>query len=168
MNDVLVLTSSLDTLKLVADVTLGGVPGFAGSPSGGLLRTAAPSDGPAWAYADAAALRTALVAMKDLAAKTQVERNIEATGSSRLRARLAEKVRKAWEAANPGQPWVESAHVAEVDAAWAKHVETERARIAADMEGFAKRLEGLAGLAFVVRQGKGESLEWRAVLASGR
>lgn len=168
MNDVLVLTSSVDTLKLVADVVLGGVPGFAAGEAGRALKAAAPSDGPAWAYADAAALRNSLVAMKDLAAKTQVEREIEAAGASRVRHRLAEKVRKAWEASHPGQAWVEAAHVGEVDAAWGEYVEAERARVAGDMERFARRLEKIDGLAFVVRQGKGDSLEWRAVLSAAR
>lgn len=168
IGEVLVLTSSLDTLKLVADVALGGVPGFAAGEAGRSLRTSAPSDGPAWAYADVAALRNALIAMKDLAAKTQVEREIEATGAARVRQRLAEKVRKAWEASHPGQAWVEAAHISEVDAAWGEHVEAEQRRVAGDLERFARRLEQIGGLAFVVRQGKGDSLEWRAVLSTSK
>ncbi len=168
MNDVLVLTSSFQTLKLIADVTLGGAPGFAKGTSGQMLQSSAPSDGPAWAYADVAAFRHALLAMKDLAAKTQVERDIEATGAAKVRQRLAEKVRKQWEASHPGEAWVEAAHVADVDAAWNAHVESERARVATDMAKFASRLDGIAGLAFVVRQGKGDTLEWRAALAAGK
>lgn len=166
MNDVLVLTSSFETLKLVADVALGGDPGFAKGASGQMLRAAAPSDGPAWAYADVAALRKALVAMKDLAAKTQVEREIEATGAAKVRQKVAEKFRKNWEEAHPGEAWVEAAHVQDIDAAWNAHVESERKRVAEDMAGFAGRLDGIAGLAFVVRQGKGDTLEWRAALAA--
>ncbi|KAF0242136.1 MAG: hypothetical protein FD180_4066 [Planctomycetota bacterium] len=166
VNDVLVLTSSFSTLKQIADVTLAGVPGFAAGSSGMELSAAAPSDGPAWAYANVRALRTSLVAMKDLAAKTQVEREVEATGAAKLRQKVAEKFRKSWEASNSGQAWVEAAHVLDIDAAYNAHIESERARVAADMGKFAGRLDPIAGLAFVVRQGKGDSLEWRAVLAA--
>ncbi|MEK7470098.1 MAG: hypothetical protein AAB074_22240 [Planctomycetota bacterium] len=166
INDVLVLTSSLATLKQIADVSLAGAAGFAGGASGKELRAAAPSDGPAWAYADVRALRHSLVAMKDLAAKTQVERDVEATGPAKVRQKVAEKFRMSWEASNPGQAWVEAAHVTDVDKAYNAHIESERVRVAADMATFASRLNGIAGMAFVVRQGKGDSLEWRAVLAA--
>ncbi|MCE9584634.1 MAG: hypothetical protein K8T20_19255 [Planctomycetes bacterium] len=168
VNGVLVLTSSYDTLKLIADVALAGAPGFVASPAGADLRAAAPSDGPAWAYADVHALRAALVAMKDAAARTQVEREIESTGAAKIRARITEKIRKMWEATHPGEPWVELAHLQEVDDGYHAWVRDEEARTARDMADFAGRLGKMAGLAFVVRQGKGEILEWRAVLAAER
>jgi len=167
MDGILVLSSSYATLKAIADVRFGGAPGFRSSPGWPDLMAAAPADGPAWAYADAAVFGQTLMRMKDSAAKTQVARKMEAEGTARVRARLTDVFRKEWQRRNPGGTWVASEHVEEIDNVYRKYLAEEEEAAARDLEGFARRLIRLQGLAFTVRQGKGEALEWKALLTTG-
>lgn len=164
MDNVLVVSSSYDTLKAIADVKLGGAPGFLAEPVAKALHASAPSDGAAWAYADSGAFRETLLALRHVAAKTQVARDLERQGTAKVRARVAAKYRKAWEERNAGVPWVDAEHVTAIDEAYRRHVEEEEARAARELEEFAGRLGRIGGMAFAVRPGKGETLEWRAVL----
>ncbi|NUN48180.1 MAG: hypothetical protein HUU15_05035 [Candidatus Brocadiae bacterium] len=166
IDGVLVLSSSVATVKAIADVRLGGAPGFAGSVSGTALMAAAPADGPAWAYVDAVAFRSALEQTKSQSARAQVERDIERMRPEKLRAKLTEEHRARWEAAHPGRPWVAAEHTAAIDQAWRDWVASEEARVAAELSGFASRLARIRGVAFTVRQGPGDTLEWRAILSA--
>ncbi|MBI2922041.1 MAG: hypothetical protein HYY18_13225 [Planctomycetes bacterium] len=164
IGNVLVVSSSYDTLKAIADVKLGGEPGFLAEPVAKALQGSAPADGAAWAYADVGAFRETLLALRQVAAKTQVARDLERQGTAKVRAKLTARYRKAWEERNPGVPWVDAEHVTAIDDAYRAHVAEEEARAARELEEFASRLGRIGGLAFAVRPGKGETLEWRAVL----